>query len=206
MTARPRSSGAPGQSRKERAADAAIEVIATDGLRGLTHRAVDAMAGLPSGSTSSCFRTRLALLAGVLDRLVELDEAALAQVPSTGWSTDTPERPAAIVDMLTGLLVHWLGPARSRTRARMELYLDASRRAELVPELEAANRRLLDRTAAGMRAAGVDEPAAAARLLVAHMDGLLYDALARPYLGGHDRAALRRAVATVVLAITSPAP
>ncbi|SFO95905.1 hypothetical protein SAMN05421810_101523 [Amycolatopsis arida] len=195
---------ADGRSRKERAADAAIEVIAADGLRGLTHRAVDARAGLPPGSTSSCFRTRLALLAGVLDRLVELDEAVVAAVPDAGWSTDTPDQRAAIVDMLTDLLVHWLGPARSRTLARMELYLDATRRAELLPELEAANRRFIDRAAEGIRRTGVTNSDQMARLLIAHMDGLLYDALTRPYLGGYDRAALREAIDTLVRGITSP--
>ncbi|EHR51337.1 hypothetical protein SacmaDRAFT_3102 [Saccharomonospora marina XMU15] len=193
-----------GPSRKQRAADAAIEVIAAEGLRGLTHRAVDTRAGLPQGSTSSCYRTRVALLAAVLDRLVELDEAMLAGIPETGWSIDTPEQRREIVTMLTELLCYWLGPARSRTRARMELYLDATRRAELLPELEAANRRFIDRTAAGMRTAGVDHPERAARLLIAHLDGLLYDALARPYLGDNDRAALYHAIDTMVRGITSP--
>src|SRR5262245_42599709 len=44
--------------------DAAIEVLAERGTRGLTHRAVDARAGLPLGSTSNRFRTRNALLGG----------------------------------------------------------------------------------------------------------------------------------------------
>ncbi|WP_199431251.1 TetR/AcrR family transcriptional regulator [Qaidamihabitans albus] len=199
----PTADGGSGQNRKQRAADAAIEVIASDGLRGLTHRAVDARAGLPPGSTSSCFRTRLALLAAVLDRLAELDEAVVTAVPDTGWSTDTPEQRAAIVDMLTDLLVYWLGPARSRTRARMELYVDATRRAELLPELQAANRRFVDRAAEGIRLTGLTNSDQAARMLVAHMDGLLYDALARPYLGGHDRAALRESLDTLVRGITS---
>ena len=33
--------------------DAALELVGTQGMRGLTHRAVDAAAGLPPGSTSS---------------------------------------------------------------------------------------------------------------------------------------------------------
>ena len=34
--------------------DAALELVGTLGMRGLTHRAVDAAAGLPPGSTSNC--------------------------------------------------------------------------------------------------------------------------------------------------------
>ena len=41
---------------------AAVRVLATGGLRGLTHRAVDSEAGLPQGSCSAYMRTRLALL------------------------------------------------------------------------------------------------------------------------------------------------
>ena len=42
--------------------DAALELVGTQGMRGLTHRAVDAAADLPPGSTSNYFRTRAALL------------------------------------------------------------------------------------------------------------------------------------------------
>src|SRR3546814_15847020 len=38
-----------------------MEVVAENGLRGLTHRAVDRKAGLPEGSCSGSLRTRSAL-------------------------------------------------------------------------------------------------------------------------------------------------
>ncbi|GAA3723752.1 hypothetical protein GCM10022225_00770 [Plantactinospora mayteni] len=55
--------------------DAAIELVAELGMRGLTHRAVDARAGLPLGSTSAYFRTRKALIEAVVRRLADLDRA-----------------------------------------------------------------------------------------------------------------------------------
>jgi AcrR family transcriptional regulator len=58
-------------SRRQLLADAAIRVIAREGLRGLTHRAVDREAKLPQGSTSYYANTRLALLKIVADRLAE---------------------------------------------------------------------------------------------------------------------------------------
>ncbi|MBV2364005.1 TetR/AcrR family transcriptional regulator [Streptomonospora nanhaiensis] len=178
-------------ARRVRVADAAVEVIADEGLRGLTHRAVDARAGLPEGSASSCFRTRLALLRAVLDRVVELDEAALAGLEFP------PGDAAAVADALTGFLEYSLGPGRARTRARLELYLDAARRPGLREPLAAANARFLDRAASGLAAAGVADPRGAARLLLAQLDGLLYDALARPFAPA-DRAWLRRAVGAAV--------
>ncbi|ETK31602.1 TetR family transcriptional regulator [Microbispora sp. ATCC PTA-5024] len=63
-------------------ADAAIEILADRGMRGLTHRAVDEAAGLPPGSTSNLARTRAALLELTLDRLTEREEAALSDVMS----------------------------------------------------------------------------------------------------------------------------
>ena len=42
-------------SRRALIADAAISTLARDGMRGLTHRAVDRAAGLPEGSASYYF-------------------------------------------------------------------------------------------------------------------------------------------------------
>ncbi len=66
-------------SRREAIADAAVGVIADQGIRGLTHRAVDEAAGLPAGSTSYYFRTRAALLEAVVAHLVVVDQAAFAR-------------------------------------------------------------------------------------------------------------------------------
>ncbi|MBB5906936.1 TetR/AcrR family transcriptional regulator [Actinoalloteichus hymeniacidonis] len=184
--------------RKQRAADAAIEVIADSGLRGLTHRAVDARAGLPEGSTSSCFRTRFALLSGVVDRLVELEETWAAQFPTSGWAIVTSDDIGRIVDVYTELLLHWLGPARSRTVARLELYLEGARRPELVARLDTASRYFIDMAAAGMREVGIPDPQESARVLVAQLDGLIFSAVTRPLLGGTDRESLRQSVLTVL--------
>jgi AcrR family transcriptional regulator len=57
--------------------DAAISVLAEQGMRGLTHRAVDARAALPLGTTSAYFRTRKALIGALVRRLADLDNADL---------------------------------------------------------------------------------------------------------------------------------
>jgi AcrR family transcriptional regulator len=62
-------------SRRALIADAAISTLARDGMRGLTHRAVDRTAGLPEGSASYYFRTRQALLQATVERLAELTGA-----------------------------------------------------------------------------------------------------------------------------------
>ena len=64
-------------STKDRALRAAVEEVGEHGIRALTHARVDARAGLPKGSTSNWFRTRAALLAGVVEHLAQ-EERAIA--------------------------------------------------------------------------------------------------------------------------------
>jgi AcrR family transcriptional regulator len=51
--------------------DAGLAVLAREGARGLTHRAVDREAGAPTGTTSNYFRTRAELIDGLVMRIFE---------------------------------------------------------------------------------------------------------------------------------------
>jgi len=53
----------------------AISLLGDRGVRAVTHRAVDAQAGLPVGSTSNHFRTRDALFDGVAERFSARERA-----------------------------------------------------------------------------------------------------------------------------------
>jgi DNA-binding transcriptional regulator YbjK len=52
--------------------DAAIDILANVGARGLSHRAIDLKAGLPPGTTSNYFKTSYQLLEAAGRRLAEL--------------------------------------------------------------------------------------------------------------------------------------
>ncbi|MGV9557563.1 TetR/AcrR family transcriptional regulator [Streptomyces sp. NPDC003522] len=160
--------------RRELIADAAIGTVATAGLRGLTHRAVDAAAGLPPGSTSYYFRTRSALISACYLRLAELSVADVDR-----WEADRgrPDLDSA-AGVMAALLHHWLTKARDRQLARFELSLEATRRPELRADLQAARLATRSRVAALLAALGAPRPAPAADLLVAWTDGFLYDRLA----------------------------
>ena len=87
-------------SRRALIADAAISTLARDGMRGLTHRAVDRTAGLPEGSASYYFRTRQALLQATVERLAELtttDMLASAALMD-GAMVDSAVVDSAVVD------------------------------------------------------------------------------------------------------------
>ncbi|MFG2665087.1 TetR/AcrR family transcriptional regulator [Streptomyces sp. NPDC048387] len=151
-------------------ADTAIGLVASGGLRGLTHRAVDGAAGLPAGSTSYYFRTRTALIAACYRRLAELDVA-------DGPLELTADRDAA-ARAFGALLYHWLTAGRERQLARFELSLEAARNPELEPGLREAGLAVRARGAAVLAALGAREPQESAELLAAWADGLLYDRLA----------------------------
>jgi DNA-binding transcriptional regulator YbjK len=153
--------------------DAAIEVLASRGVRGLTHRAVDAAAGLPPGSTSYYLRTREALLEAVVVRMVEIDESgAMDQAPSR--VDDIPTVAAAIA----ALLIDFLTVSRVRMLARYELSLEANRQPALRETLVAGGLGLRRMAAELVALLGSTDPARHARMLVAFCDGVVFDALA----------------------------
>ncbi|MCX4824561.1 TetR family transcriptional regulator [Streptomyces sp. NBC_01142] len=162
------------QDRRTLIADAAISTVATAGLRGLTHRAVDSAAGLPAGSTSYYFRTRSALISACYLRLAELSVADVDRWEAGRGRLDVE----SAADGLAALLHHWLTAARDRQLARFELTLEATRRPELRADLHTAGLAARSKAATLLAALGAPHPAPAAELLVAWTDGLLYDRLA----------------------------
>ena len=163
-----------GADRRDAIADAAIHLVATRGLRGLTHRAVDAEAGLPPGSTSYYLRTRNALLTACVNRMLARDVSAAA--------TTGAQAPSGVgvppVELLVGMTV---GLARDRPDdlvARYELSLEASRQPELRAAIDAGGRQLRALLAQLLDGLGVRNPAEAAWPVAAMMDGLLYDRVA----------------------------
>ncbi|WP_260428760.1 TetR/AcrR family transcriptional regulator, partial [Micromonospora globispora] len=198
-------------------ADAAVELLAEGGMRALTHRAVDARAGVPLGTTSAYLRTRQALIEAVVRRLAELDRADLAarELP-TGTALGNQGRAAALgaadLDQLAAavaqVLDRWLTTGRTRTLARYACLLEAVHRPELRPILDQGTvlrvqaRDLLAR-------AGAPDPRRQGDQLVAFVDGLLFDRLvgagtlsAPPPGTEESRADLRAAVRSLLRALT----
>ncbi|USX55185.1 TetR/AcrR family transcriptional regulator [Lentzea sp. HUAS12] len=98
---------------------AAIDLLGTEGLRGLTHARVDDRADLPKGSTSNYFRSRAALLDGVVDAMVRQETTEVA-------ATLKPATPDDLVDELCRLYEYMTGPNVVATRARMALWTEAT--------------------------------------------------------------------------------
>jgi len=156
-------------------ADAAIEVVAAHGMRGLTHRAVDARAGVPQGSTSAYFRTRKALVEGLVQRLADVENAEIEA--SRLDVLDEPPSPDALATGIAALLDHWLTAGRSRSLARFACLLEATHHPELRTIL-AHGERPRAQARALVASAGSADPDRDSRALVAFIDGLLFDRLA----------------------------
>lgn len=162
-------------------ADAAISLLATEGSRGLTHRAVDALLKLPKGSTSYYYRTREALIAAAVTRIVELDRGDL-------------ESMGPGLEGMVDLLEHWLKPEiRPRLTARFELFLMRARAERLgtMAQTRAAFRRQVEE---GLAAHGVRDPTRCAAMLIAIQEGLLLDELIGAGVGPAGRAEILRRV------------
>lgn len=161
------------RDRRDRLRDAAIEVLAEAGGRGLTHRAVDAVAAVPPGTTKNYFPTRDTLLTAVAERCADLYGA----VPRPA-----PVDRAGLADMLRTLLENVAGPGRTRMLAYVELRAEAARRPRLAALLDSV--AIADFTAfeQAQRAAGLPvTPERSAAVVLA-----LHGAVGHLLAGGHD--------------------
>ncbi|AHH15124.1 putative transcriptional regulator, TetR family [Nocardia nova SH22a] len=107
--------------------DAAIEVLAQEGARGLTFRAVDKQAEVPMGTASNYFANRDDLLIQVGSRFYE---RLTPDAPTLAEMASGPHSRAAVTDLLTGT-VDRITSFRTGYLAQLELRLEATRRPEL---------------------------------------------------------------------------
>ncbi|SME88549.1 TetR family transcriptional regulator [Cellulosimicrobium cellulans J34] len=167
---------AKNDARRQALADAGIAVLAREGSRGLTHRAVDAEAGVPVGTTSNYFRSREALVTGLFDRI----GARLAPTPEdlAARADEPPSRAlfaAYVRDIVRRLTTH-----REVTLALYELRLEAARRPDLARSLGEWQRAGLDADVAFHEAAGLPGGRREVALFHYAIEGLVLDRLVAP--------------------------
>jgi AcrR family transcriptional regulator len=171
-------------------------------MRALTHARVDAEAGLPAGSASNWFRTRAALVAGLVDWIAEAELADLTESTRPADSADPAEAGAAHLDVegfvsaLTAMIERQTERNALRTRARLTLFLDAS--PEVQGPLHAQRRTFARWMRERAEELGMPDPDAAARTLLACGNGLVMhrltvdpDAPVRPVVERAVRGCLR---------------
>ncbi|MFF3444894.1 TetR/AcrR family transcriptional regulator [Streptosporangium sp. NPDC002721] len=156
--------------------DGAIAVLAREGARGLTQRAVDKEAGVPVGTASNYFRNRDDLLVQAGARVYERlrpDEDVLAEM--FGRARDA----ASYGEMLRGS-VGRIAAFRAGHLALLELRLEATRRPELRTLLTERVRADIDENVARHEAAGLPGGATAVLLMYLAMNWLIVEQLTLP--------------------------
>ncbi|MGV9385198.1 TetR/AcrR family transcriptional regulator [Nonomuraea sp. NPDC003707] len=158
-------------ARRQALTDAAIELLASSGAHGLTHRAVEKAAGLPPGTASNYFRSREALLVAAAERIVELHHA----------DTDRAvEQPATLVDLLTESLLTAATTLRDRYLAIFELQLEAARRPALASALASLRDTAVLVTAGHHDQLGLTIPREKIPAMIALYGGTLFTLVSAP--------------------------
>lgn len=181
---------------RERGLKAAVELLGAEGVRSLSHARVDERAGLAPGSTSNWFRTRRALLGGIVDWIAERERDDLdpGGMPTISGVEELIEGFCAMVDLQAGSFA-------ARTRARYALFLELAGDPELGEPLRRQRLEFERWTEQIMVAVGIPDPAPSARALMALADGLLLHRLTVD--PGLD---MRPAVERAVRALAEPEP
>ena len=138
----------------DRLLNAGLRRLATHGARGATTRSIEDDAGVPHGTLRHHFGNQDGFLRALTEHLLRLEAAPAEEAPSA-------------------TVTRWLTSGLETTRARYELTLMASRDPELAELVVSARDTYVQRLVDG----GV-EPSRA-RLVVAAMDGVVFDGLLR---------------------------
>jgi DNA-binding transcriptional regulator YbjK len=197
--ASPQSPGRQLTPRRRELLGAAVRVVADEGLRGLTHRAVDRRAGLPEGSCSAYFRTRQALQLAVTEYVAATLAADVDALGAELVACSGDE--ARAVTLTLALFERWLDE-RDLILAKLELSLEAPRNPAVAEVLTASRTRLVGVVEGLLSQTARGRGGARAEALVASFDGLLIAALQRPQ--PERRPFLSTSLALVLHSLTAP--
>lgn len=155
--------------------EAVLRVVAREGIRGVTHRAVAAEAGTSLRATTYYFASKDDLLAQALAAYVD---ERLARVEQTGTTLTAGLRtPDDAAELLADFVADELGAGHARLVAEYELALEATRSPTLAAEYRRFRDALLTRLAELLEAAGSAEAEVDAQLILAAVRGIELDAL-----------------------------
>lgn len=189
-------------TRREDLLDAAITVLGERGIHALTHRAVDAAAGLPAGSTSNHFRTRDALLNAVVERFSARERANWEDIASRMC----PTTPRELAQVLTVFVHEATGPHRTLTLARYAILIEAGIRPSLRAQLLTTGAGVNVWFLAWLRLSGSTDPERDAPIIMNYGTGLILHQLAMPDPAFDPSEQVTALVTTVIRPRTAEVP
>ena len=163
-------------SRRETLLDAAIQVLGERGMRALTHRAVDAEAGVAAGSAANYFPTRESLLEAIADRVSVLERAHFDEIAAQVC----PESPAVLGRAIAGFARDVTGPRRALTLARYAILVEAGHNAQIRRQLAETGSQVSAWFANWLRLIGSRDTGHDVHVLGNYITGLMLHQLAIP--------------------------
>ncbi|MFE3442003.1 TetR/AcrR family transcriptional regulator [Nocardia sp. NPDC059180] len=177
--------------RRQALVDAAIEVLANEGARGLTFRAVDKEAGVPAGTASNYFANRDDLMTQTGSRFYERLEPSPAMMAKLGG----PKTEETVIELMTDV-VDRLETFRTGYLALLELRLEATRRPELRKVLTERVRADIEYNVRNHIDSGMPGDEETVLLLYLALNWLIVDRLTLPGIFTEEQS--RRLIATAV--------
>jgi DNA-binding transcriptional regulator YbjK len=171
----PRSRAEQRAERRQAIVDAALRIIASEGLPGVTHRTVAREAGVPLAATTYYFASKNEILSEALESLATVEVARLEALTATVVAT-SPTR-VELAAALGEALIPAPADAERAWLAQFEIYVEAARNPALRPAVQRWRQAFVDLAAAGLRAIGAPEPERRAPIAVAAINGILLDRL-----------------------------
>jgi AcrR family transcriptional regulator len=156
--------------------DAAIRVLGERGVRALTHRAVDAEAGVAAGSTANYFPTREALLEAIVKRVSALERDRFDEVAAKVC----PTTPAELGREIAGWARDATGVHRALTLSRYAILVEAGNNAKIRRQLAETGSRVNAWFANWLRLIGSRDPDHDVHVFGNYITGLMLHQLAMP--------------------------
>lgn len=163
-------------NRRETLLDAAIVVLGERGMRALTHRAVDAEAGVATGSAANYFPTRESLLEAIVERVSVMergrfDELAAEVCPATA---------AELGRSVAGWVQEATGARRALTLSRYAILVEAGHNTKIRRQLAETGSRVNAWFANWLRLIGSRDTDRDVHVLGNYITGLMLHQLAIP--------------------------
>jgi AcrR family transcriptional regulator len=189
-------------NRRETLLDAAIQVLGERGMRALTHRAVDAEAGVTAGSTANYFSTRESLLEAIVGRVSAMerghfDEIAAGVCPAT---------PAELGRAIAGFARDVTGARRAQTMARYAILVEAGHNAKIRRQLAETGSRVNAWWANWLALIGSVDTDHDVHVLGNYITGLMLHQLAIPDPGFDPADKITALLESLVRPASTPAP
>jgi AcrR family transcriptional regulator len=156
--------------------DAAVRVLGERGMRALTHRAVDAEAGVAVGSTANYFPTREALFEAIVERVSALERDHFDEVAVKVCPTSPAELGRAIAESARDAT----GVHRALTLSRYAILVEAGNNPKIRHQLAETGSRVNGWFANWLRLIGSRDPDHDVHVVGNYITGLVLHQLAIP--------------------------